>query len=67
MVGDGGECGFQSRVNSEGTGYDVKGSLYRSQIWVVKGAMIKVLEGFHHRVARKVMGTTERFMTYNNR
>ena len=30
--------------------------LYGSEIWVVIGAMLKVLEGFHHRVSRQIAG-----------
>ena len=32
--------------------------LYESKIWVVMGDMIKVLEGFHHRAARRITGMT---------
>ena len=31
--------------------------LYGSEIWVVTREMLKVLEGFHHRAARHIMGT----------
>ena len=34
--------------------------LYGSEIWVVIGAMLKVLEGFHHRVARQIARKTYR-------
>ena len=30
--------------------------LYGSDIWVVTGGMLKVLEGFHHRAARQIKG-----------
>ena len=30
--------------------------LYGSESWVVTGAMIKVLEGFHQRADSKIMG-----------
>ena len=30
--------------------------LYMSDSWVVTGAVIKVLEEFHHQVARRIMG-----------
>ena len=30
------------------------------KIWVVKDAMITVLEGFHHRIARRIAGMTAR-------
>ena len=30
--------------------------LYGSERWLVKGDMLKVLEGFHHRVARQITG-----------
>ena len=33
--------------------------LYGSEIWVVTGEMIKVLEGFHHRAARWITGMAE--------
>ena len=32
--------------------------LYGNEIWVVVRAMLKVLEGFHHRVARLITGMT---------
>ena len=32
--------------------------LYGSGIWVVTRAMLKVLEGFYHRAARRIMGMT---------
>ena len=34
------------------------GFLYGSKRWVVMGAMLKVLEGFHHRVTRRIKGKT---------
>ena len=34
--------------------------LYDREIWVVTGGMLKVLEGFHHWVARQITGLTER-------
>ena len=34
--------------------------LYGSESWVVTGAMLTVLEGFHHRVFRKIVGKTAR-------
>ena len=33
--------------------------LYISEIWVVTGGMIKILEGFHQLAARKITGMTE--------
>ena len=30
--------------------------LYGSERWVVTGNIIKVVEGFHHRVYRRIMG-----------
>ena len=30
--------------------------LYASEIWVVTVEMVKVLEGFHHRSSRQIMG-----------
>ena len=33
--------------------------LYGSEIWVTTGDMLKVLEGFHHREARRIMGMAE--------
>ena len=30
--------------------------LYRSESWVVTGAILKVLEGFHHRAAQRIAG-----------
>ena len=32
--------------------------LYRSDSWVVTGAMLKVVEGFHHQAARRIKGMT---------
>ena len=32
--------------------------LYRSESWLVMGLMIKVIEGFFHRVARRIKGVT---------
>ena len=32
--------------------------LYSSESWVVAWAMIKVLEGFHHQVARRITEMT---------
>ena len=34
--------------------------LYGSDIWVVTGDIFKVLEGFHHRDARRITGLTEK-------
>ena len=34
--------------------------LYGSDIWVVTGDIFKVLEGFHHRAARRITGLTEK-------
>ena len=34
--------------------------LYWSEIWVVTGSMLKVLEGFHHQVAIRIEGKTAR-------
>ena len=30
--------------------------LYGSKSWVVTEAMLKILEGFHHRAARRIAG-----------
>ena len=32
--------------------------LYGRNIWLVTVSMLKVLEGFHHRVARRISGKT---------
>ena len=32
--------------------------LHGSEIWVVMGAMLKVLEGFYHKSARQITGMT---------
>ena len=32
--------------------------LYRSESWVVTGEMLKVLEGFHHRLDRSMTSMT---------
>ena len=37
--------------------------LYGIHSWVVTGEMIKVIEGFHHRVSRRIPGMTEKSMT----
>ena len=34
--------------------------LYGSNIWVVTGEMLKVLEGFHHQAAWRISGMTAR-------
>ena len=34
--------------------------LYGSEIWVVKESIMTVLYGFHHKVARRIMGMTAR-------
>ena len=34
--------------------------LYGIKGWVVTGAMLKVLEDFHHRASRKIVGMTDR-------
>ena len=34
--------------------------LYSRYIWVVIGDMLKVLEGFHLRAAKRIMGITEK-------
>ena len=33
--------------------------LYRINIWVVTGAILKVLEGLYHRVARYIAGKVD--------
>ena len=35
--------------------------LYGSEIWVLNGEMLKVLEGFHHRASRQITGMTEKY------
>ena len=32
--------------------------LYGSEIWVVMDTMMKILEGFHHSIARRILGVT---------
>ena len=32
--------------------------LYRSESWVVTGEMLKVLDGFHHRMAQRITRIT---------
>ena len=34
--------------------------LYGSERWVVTGGILKVLDGFHHREARRITGVTEK-------
>ena len=36
--------------------------LYVSEIWVVKGAMLKVVEGVFHQAARRITGVTEKLV-----
>ena len=36
--------------------------IYGSEIWVVKGEMLKVLEWFHRQSARHIMGMTEKYV-----
>ena len=36
--------------------------LYGSKSWVVTGAMLKVIEGFHHFLARRITGMTKKCM-----
>ena len=48
-------------VQARGTMYKVviqSVLLYVSESWVVTGSMMKVLEGFHHRAARRIIGMT---------
>ena len=33
--------------------------LYGSKIWVVMGEMLKVMEGFHHQVSRRISGNMD--------
>ena len=37
--------------------------LCRSDSWVVTGEIIKVLEGFHHKAARRITGMTDQRTT----
>ena len=39
------------------------GLLYWSESWVVMEAILKVLDGFHHQVARRILEITARHMT----
>ena len=36
--------------------------LYGRDIWVVTGLMLKILEGFHHRAARRIWKMTSKFV-----
>ena len=50
-----------SKVRSHGMMYKALAQsvlLYVSESWVATGVMLKVLEGFHYRVARRIMGMT---------
>ena len=50
-----------SMVRARGMMYKAVGQfmiLYRSNSWVVTGAMLKVVEGFHHQAARRIKGMT---------
>ena len=62
-VGGGGEVGDKDRVNGTFTGMLYKAIfqsvlLYVIDSWVVAAAMLKLLEGFHHRSFRRIMGMT---------
>ena len=35
-------------------------SLYRSESWLIMDETMKVLEGFHHIVARRILGKMDR-------
>ena len=37
--------------------------LYGSEIWVVTGAMLKVIEGFHHNSSRRIAGMMDQSTT----
>ena len=39
-----------------GSGAD--GAVIRIKIWVITVKMMKVLEAFHHRITRRIMGKT---------
>ena len=30
--------------------------LYRSESWMIMGELMKVMEAFHHRIARRIIG-----------
>ena len=65
MVGYDGEGDLKTGVlvRTQGTMYKAVMQsvfLYKSPSWVVTGSMLKVLEGLHHRVARRIMGMTSR-------
>ena len=34
--------------------------LYGSESWIVTDETVKVLEGFHHRISRRIMGKIDR-------
>ena len=36
--------------------------LYGSEIWVVMGMLLRVLEGIHHQAARRITGMTEKLV-----
>ena len=60
-VGNDCEGYVKDRSNSAGQGMMYKALeqsvlLYDSNIWVVTKDMLKVLEGFHHRTARRITG-----------
>ena len=37
--------------------------LYGSKSWLVTGEMLRVLEGFHHRAAQRIMGLTAKHVS----
>ena len=57
-VVNGEECAVKDRGNGAGAGYDAQGSCVVGVVIVVIGVTIKVLEGFHHQVARSMTGMT---------
>ena len=60
-MGGGGKSGDKDRINGAGAGVVYKSYvctllLYGSESWVVIGAMLKVLEGFHNWEFRRIVG-----------
>ena len=36
--------------------------LYVRKVWVVTGAVLKILEGFHHKVDKRILGMMEKLV-----
>ena len=58
-MGNGGEGNDEGRSGGAGTVDDIKGAdVYGTEIWVVMGVMLTIIEGFNHQVDRIIAGNT---------